>query len=621
MFRIAAQMRSDRADIQGTNYIRNGTGSLEINENVVREVWRGYFEELLNVENESQVEEVPCVEGPVEEITLEEVGNALGKMKNRRAAGPSGVTSEMLKSAGLIGREELQVLYNKLLHECKCPDEWLQSLTVAVYKGKQDPLQCSQHRGLRLLEHAMKVFEKILEQRLRKVTSVMNGQFGFMPGKSCTDAIFILRRMQEKYMEKNKKLFHVFVDLEKAFDRVPRKVIEWALRRQEVPERLVRIIMCLYIGSTSRVCAAGGTSEAFTINVGVHQGSPLSPLLFALVLEEVTREARLGGVKEMLYADDLVLTGETREEVEAMFMEWKRVMESRGLKVNMGKTKLMISGAEESEPVQSGRFPCAVCGRGVGSNSILCTQCSKWCHQRCSGHSRQQINPLTAASFVCPSCVRGPTIGSEPPLSIDGSCVQLVDHFCYLGDMLSCEGGAERALVVRVAAAWRKWRDIASLLTNGHIPLRSRGSIYSACIRPVLLYGTETWSFTKRMEDRMQACDRRMLRYMAGVTLADRIPSEEVASRCGVEEVAALMRRGRLRWFGHVLRRNGAGLLGEVMELNVPGVRSRGRPRKQWKDNIKEDMKTLNLREESAYDRDVWREAIKPSNPTGRRRR
>ena len=119
----------------------------------------------------------------------------------------------------------------------------------------------------------------------------------------------------------------------------------------------------------------------------------------------------------------------------------------------------------------------------------------------------------------------------------------------------------------------------------------------------------------------MQACDRRMLRYMSGVTLADRIPSEEVASRCGVEEVAALMRRGRLRWFGHVLRRNGAGLLGEVMELNVPGVRPRGRPRKQWKDNVKEDMRKLNLREESAYDRDVWREAIKPSNPTRRRRR
>ena len=72
--------------------------------------------------------------------------------------------------------------------------------------------------------------------------------------------------------------------------------------------------------------------------------------------------------------------------------------------------------------------------------------------------------------------------------------------------------------------------------------------------------------------------------------------------RCGIEEVAAVMRQSRLRWFGHVVRWNGAGLLVEVMELNVPGVRPRGKTRKQWKDNLKDDMRALNLREESAHD-------------------
>ena len=99
--------------------------------------------------------------------------------------------------------------------------------------SERDPLQCNNHRGLRLLEHGMKVFEKILDRRLRNVTHIMDGQCGFMPGKSCVDAIFIVRRLQEKYLEKRKKLYHVFVDLEKAFDRVPRKAIEWAHRRQK----------------------------------------------------------------------------------------------------------------------------------------------------------------------------------------------------------------------------------------------------------------------------------------------------------------------------------------------------------------------------------------------------
>ena len=77
------------------------------------------------------------------------------------------------------------------------------------------------------------------------------------------------------------------------------------------------------------------------------------------------------------------------------------------------------------------------------------------------------------------------------PQTLDDDEMELVDHFCYLGDMLSCEGGAERAVMVRTAAAWRKWRELSSLLTNRHVPLLGRGSIYNTCIRSVLLYGSD----------------------------------------------------------------------------------------------------------------------------------
>ena len=85
-------------------------------------------------------------------------------------------------------------------------------------------------------------------------------QFGCMPSRSTVDAIFILRRMQESYLEKNRKLFICFVDLEKAFDRVPRKVIEWALRKKLVPERLVQAVMSMYKGAKTRVKVGGGHS-------------------------------------------------------------------------------------------------------------------------------------------------------------------------------------------------------------------------------------------------------------------------------------------------------------------------------------------------------------------------
>ena len=95
--------------------------------------------------------------------------------------------------------------------------------------------------------------------------------------------------------------------------------------------------------------------------------------------------------------------------------------------------------------------------------------------------------------------------------------IEEVETFTYLGDVVDRSAGAERAVRRRVATAWSKWREIAGLLCKRRIPLRSRSSIYEACIRSVMLYGSETWPFTQHMERSIVSCDRRMLRYLSGV--------------------------------------------------------------------------------------------------------
>ena len=99
-----------------------------------------------------------------------------------------------------------------------------------------------------------------------------------------------------------------------------------------------------------------------------------------------------------------------------------------------------------------------------------------------------------------------------------GGVVLVVTQFCYLGDVLDSECGAERAVRARVAAVWGKWREILQLLLNKGMPLSRRGMVFDACIRSVMLYGGETWALTKRLQSVLVGCDARMLRYMAGVT-------------------------------------------------------------------------------------------------------
>ena len=118
------------------------------------------------------------------------------------------------------------------------------------------------------------------------------------------------------------------MDLEKAFDRVPREVVRWALRKLGMDEWLIRIVMSLYTEACTVVRTDAGLSERFVVKVGLHQGSVLSPLLFAAVMDVVSSEARCGLPSELLYADDLVIMAPTMEQTGGV---WRASLLGKGL--------------------------------------------------------------------------------------------------------------------------------------------------------------------------------------------------------------------------------------------------------------------------------------------------
>ena len=209
------------------------------------------------------------------------------------------------------GATMIRDLATAIIRDGKVPTDWEESFIVCLYKGKGDALDRGNYRGLKLTEQARKILERIVDGLIRQVVSIDDFHFGFVPGRGTTDAIFVVRQLQEKYLAVNKRLYMAFVDLEKAFDGVPRKVIWWALRKLGVEEWIVRLVQGMYANARSRVCVGEGFSKEFEVKVGVHQGSVLSPLLFIIVLEALSREFRAGVPWEDLYADDLVIIADS----------------------------------------------------------------------------------------------------------------------------------------------------------------------------------------------------------------------------------------------------------------------------------------------------------------------
>ena len=125
---------------------------------------------------------------------------------------------------------------NGLLMRENMLESWKRSMVVPLYKGKGNMLECSNYCTVKLLEHGMKVVECVFEKRLRKMVEIREEQYGFVAGKGTISMIFILRQLREKYLDNDKELYLVFVDLEKAFEKVPRGMIESSLRRIGVVE-------------------------------------------------------------------------------------------------------------------------------------------------------------------------------------------------------------------------------------------------------------------------------------------------------------------------------------------------------------------------------------------------
>ena len=154
--------------------------------------------------------------------------------------------------------------------------------------------------------------------------------------------------------------------------------------------------------------------------------------MLIIVLEALSHSFRVGCPLELLYADDLAIIATSKEELLSRLANWKKELENKGLRVNLTKTKIMVSGPDLQTLKDSGQYPCGVCRSGVGSNSLLCSGCNHWVHKKCSGITGS-LN--ISNTFRCSRCLgTARSIDARPykSLLLQDDPIDVVDSLCYL---------------------------------------------------------------------------------------------------------------------------------------------------------------------------------------------
>ena len=189
--------------------------------------------------------------------------------------------------------------------------------------------------------------------------------------------------------------------------------------------------------------------------------------------------------------------------------------------------------------------------------------------------------------------------------------LEVVASFCYLGDMLSAAGGCQLSTTTRVKTTWKKFKDLLSVLSSHHLAFKTRGCVYSSCVRSTMLHAGETWPLTKPNLQRLQQNDRAMIRQICNVRPQDIVTtgSNELLVRLGIEDLDLILKERRLRWYGHVECSNGA--VKTAFDIQVDGKRGPGRPKMTGKQLTERDCREWKLSAINPHDRHTWRSGVR----------
>lgn len=541
LYKITKQLSNKR--IVTAKPVKSKNGELLTNVEDQLERWKEHFQTVLNRPSESGAEEDrnepsgTCLRVNTEPPSHSEIVRAIKELRNGKAGGMDNIPPEVLKADAQQSADLLLPIFRKIWEKEQMPDEWKKGLLIKLPK-KGDLANCENWRGIMLLSVPSKVFSRIILNRMKEAIDqkTRKEQAGFRRNRSCTDQINTLRIIVEQSVEFRSPLYLLFVDFEKAFDSINRERLWAVMKARGVPEKIIRLVQETYRDFRCHVDHMGRTSDPFEINSGVKQGCLLSPMLFLLILDEVM----------------------------------ERVVQNKKRGIQWGM----------HERLEDLDFADDIC---LLSHSLREIKTKLDDLQEHSHEIGLKINPRKTKNLRINN-------KSEEALMLGEEDIEKVSSFCYLGSIISEDGGTTEDIRCRIKKATAAFAQLRPIWKNKQISRKTKLRIFQSNVKSVLLYGCETWSSTKTMTRKLQTFINRCLRTIIGIRWPRVISNEELWKITKQAPVVLTIKDRKWRWIGHTLRKEENDVTRRALDWNPQGSRRRGRPRETWRRTVEREI-------------------------------
>lgn len=289
-------------------------------------------------------------------ISIDDIKDALSKCKNGKAPGLDNITNEMLKNGGNVLINYMHALFNKLLLLERAPDEWNMGIIIPIHKkGRKDDL--NNYRGITLNSCVAKIYNRIFATAIsdfaERTDLLTETQGGFRTNHQCQDHIFTLKSITATRLSEGKKTFLAFLDFKKAFDTVWRDGLLVAAWNSGIKGKLWRILNNLYNNVQCMVKFGDIETNLFAIDDGLKQGCVLSPVLFNIFINNLTKMLKnsntgveICNIKMncLLWADDVVLIADNARDLQKMLDIASSFAHMWRLTFNLDKSNVLTIG-------------------------------------------------------------------------------------------------------------------------------------------------------------------------------------------------------------------------------------------------------------------------------------